>query len=134
MSSKMFSKHRINVDEYMLSHHKFNLSDTLNTKVSITYDKEIKDSNCDYRIRRQHNHDGTLYFTYGIIDEVLQLVLEGGSYSRAKDSPENKEIDHIQYKIGDMKLMTTWKEIEGKGLRQRERVSLPVVCNIFYKD
>lgn len=132
---KLWQRGKINPVEFVKGNYNFNLlslvADPDKINITVEYDNTLTKRNSDYCIRRQQSHDGTLLFTYGLILSPINLVLSGQSCCKKYENADLSEVKGVHYTIGDMSLITTWKD-DGKGLRQRERVSLPVKMQYIY--
>ena len=133
---RMWKREKINPVEFIKNNYNsdlLNLSeDSDEISITIAYDKTLTKKLSDYCIRRQMSHDGTsLLFTYGLILQPINMVVLGESCHRRYENVDLSKVKGVHYTIGDMSLITTWKD-DGKGLRQRERVSLPVKMQYIY--
>jgi len=103
----------------------------------IEYDPSM--SKGDYSIIRQSSHDGTLLFTLQTMQEALLPIVNRQSYFKT-EPPENwSDVVNIKYKIGPMRHAVVFGDFatsdecgrvhEHPG--QRERVRIPVICEII---
>lgn len=132
---KLWQREKINPVDFIKSNYNFDLlslvEDPSKINITVEYDPTLTRSSADYSIRRQHSHDGSLLFTYDILLTPIILILSGESCCKKFENTDLSKVKGIHYTIGDIRLITTWKDGE-KGLRQRERISLPVKMYYTY--
>ena len=104
----------------------------------ITYDPNMKKG--DYDIVRQTTHDGTLIFTNQLFENVLSNVVMMRSYDLRKKPADWSKVEKIIYTIGPIKHSVVVGEVmlpcndkhPYPGIRERMR--MPVIAEIIYKD
>lgn len=101
----------------------------------IEYDPTLKHG--QYSIIRQCGHDGTLFFTVEMMQKALLPLINKQSYWK-KNTPKNwDDVIDIRYKIGRMKHATVFGKVKlqcGTYPGQRERIRIPVICEIITKE
>ena len=102
----------------------------------IEYDPNMKKG--EYFIIRQSGGDGTMLFTLQMLQEALVPLINMQSFYKPKDPGDWSGVKAIKYKIGPMRHVTCFGMIflkcssDHKYPGQRERVRIPVSCEIVY--
>lgn len=97
----------------------------------IEYEPSLKKG--QYSIIRQCGGDGTLLFTIEMFQKALIPLLNKQSFF-TKLNPDWNLIKDIRYKIGPIKHATVRAMVQlncGKYPGQRERIRIPVICEII---
>tara|TARA_R110000744_G_scaffold349568_1_gene455221 strand:+ start:43 stop:426 length:384 start_codon:yes stop_codon:yes gene_type:complete len=101
----------------------------------ITYDPKLKKG--EYNIIRQCGGDGTLAFTFEMLQKGLIDIVNGRSFFK-KTEPDWDKVKYIKYTVGDMKHATVYGMIKLKCSKtqkytgQKERIRMPVKCEYVY--
>jgi hypothetical protein len=102
---------------------------------NVKYNKEMNDS-YEYHIVRSCACDGTLYFYWELMYEILEELTNMSSCFDKRTMPEITKIKAINYEIGDFKLESEYGNFgtkEKPWMRCRFIVSLPVKCSYILK-
>ncbi|MGG3987443.1 hypothetical protein [Bacillus smithii] len=101
----------------------------------IKYDETLDDNNSK-QITLKGSHDGTLFFTYKIIGEALEPLVNKRLYFREDISEEDlKQLKDIEYTIGDIEVKSEFGEVNlpaGKFHGQTDTVTIPVQCKYVF--
>lgn len=100
----------------------------------IKYDENLDDNS--KKITLKGSHDGTLLFTYKIIGEALEpLVNKKLFFKEDIDEDELKKLKDIEYTIGDIEVKNEFGEVNlpaGKFHGQTDTVTIPVQCKYIF--
>lgn len=97
----------------------------------IEYDPEMKSSDKEYCLIEQCGHDGTLIFTYEMLQKCLIPLLNKTTHYLPTTPKDWSKVKNIKYKIGKIKHAIVFGKVKlgaGRYPGQRERVRIPVVC------
>lgn len=101
----------------------------------ITYDPELKKG--EYNIIRQCGGDGTMLFTFEMLQKGLVDIVNGYSFFK-KTEPDWSKVTGIKYTVGDMKHVTVFGMIKlissetNKYPGKIERIRMAVKCEYLY--
>ena len=115
-----FKKEQLNLDKAMRV---LGLQFKPGAEPFIKYDPDLKPQ---YRIIRQHSHDGLLMYTRQLLSDAMGPLLDQTSFF--KSEPPADGMTPI-YTIGKIRLVTVFGRVKfhaGEYPGQRERVTIPV--------
>ncbi len=100
----------------------------------ITYDPNMKDGERDYSIVRESGGDGTLLFSWMMMQDALLPILNKTSYEIGRE-PDWEKASGISYRVGTVRRAVVHGMVKMKagtypGLK--ERVRFPVACEYHY--
>jgi hypothetical protein len=99
----------------------------------ITFDPKLKASECEYEIVRGSTHDGTMIFSYELLDNALINLAEKSSYYKPRIAEFTEDTwQKVRYTVGPLKVAIAFGDVslpcskEHKYPGQRERVRIAV--------
>lgn len=98
----------------------------------ITYDANFKRSSREYWIVRGGGHDGTQLFTWEMLRDAVAPLMLQQSCLKSK-IPDAEAGRGMRYVVGPMLLATVFGMVDlkcGRYPGQRERVRIPVICEV----
>ena len=96
----------------------------------ISYDPRMRKG--DYSIIRTSAHDGTLLFTYELIEKALLLLAAKASFDKLREEEFTAQRERVHYTVGPLRLATVFGLVKLPLSEtrlypgQRERVRIPV--------
>lgn len=91
----------------------------------ITFNPNLKESDCDFFRRKRQSHDGTVLFTIRMLQDLL-LPLVNMEKVNIKSMPDpTRELLRVEYEVGYIKLATTYTP---KVQREGCRISVKSKC------
>ena len=115
-------------------HREFLTLDQATTAVGMNMPEHVRyDPNVEpqYFLRRGTRHDGTRYFTLELIERALLELANGTTCYLPLCNPGRPV--HIHYTVGRIKFISLHSMVElpvGKRMGQRERIVIPVRCEL----
>jgi hypothetical protein len=103
----------------------------------ISLDPSLREG--DFQVIREMQSDGTLIFTYQLLQKALMGIVNGNSYKKTADVDWDNLLQ-IKYTVGEMRMATVYGHVHldcsktTKYLGQRERVKMWVKCEYVYKE
>lgn len=100
----------------------------------IKYDENLDDNS--KQITLKGSHDGTLFFTYKIISEALEPLVNKRLFFKDDISEDElKKLKDIKYTIGNIEVKSEFGEVNlpaGKFHGQTDTVTIPVQCEYIF--
>lgn len=103
----------------------------------IIFDPATKMNSSQYRIIRQHSHDGSLVFTRDLLVDVMLPLLIMTSCFKQEPPDNGRKLIGVEYTVGYLYMATVFWDIDlpiGIKHGQKERFSIPVNCKYIYDD
>ena len=122
---KNYKREKINPIDFMKKY-------GINKDIShIKFNPNLKNSESDFFRVKGSKHDGTMFFTFENIGNLLGVLILQESFSKKNPPDSNKDLISINYEIGYIKIATIFGQFNGF-FGQRERCRINVKCEYVY--
>ena len=94
----------------------------------------MKSMERDYWRIEQCGHDGTMYFSFRMMQELLWPILNKTTCFKSKAPTDWSRVIDVKYTVGQIRHVTVYGKVDlrcGRYPGQRERVRMPVQCELI---